>query len=97
MAFGYKLWERIISRVLHQIQNTSFFSSLPSVRKQDKTSYVCKGQPIWYSSCFLARDFSYTMTVYNQIVPVIKSFINRLGMIVRVNALLNRNVVVDSN
>ena len=37
------------------------------------------------------------MTVYNQIVPVIKSFINRLGMIVRVNALLNRNVVVDSN
>ena len=28
MAFGYKLWERIISRVLHQIQNTSFFSLL---------------------------------------------------------------------
>ena len=28
MAVGYKHWERIISRVLYQIQNTSVFSLL---------------------------------------------------------------------
>lgn len=28
MAVGYEHWERIISRVLYQIQNTSFFSLL---------------------------------------------------------------------
>ena len=37
------------------------------------------------------------MILNNQIVSVIKSFINRLGMIVRVNVVLNRTVVVDSD